>query len=68
MASWKVALYGSVIIAIVIVLLILNFDYLPKRKHTEELELSKSSKVELERSTIFPTIASKTKVGVSLVV
>ncbi|KAK3737462.1 hypothetical protein QZH41_008346 [Actinostola sp. cb2023] len=55
MASWKVALYASVIIALIIVLLILNFDYLPKRKRSEELLFSKTSKFDSERSTRLPT-------------
>lgn len=63
MASWKVPLYGSVIIAVVIVLLVLNFDYLPKRKHLEDLELSRNSKIGVEWSTIFPTTTAKVGMG-----
>ena len=43
MASWKCALYGVVATLIIVLIILLNFDFLPKRKLSEELELAKKS-------------------------
>lgn len=43
MASWKCALYGVVATLIIVLIILLNFDFLPERKLSEELELAKKS-------------------------
>ena len=43
MASWKCAVYGVVATLIIVLIILLNFDFLPKRKLSEELELAKKS-------------------------
>ena len=44
MASWKCAVYGVVATLIIVLIILLNFDFLPKRKLSEELELAKKSR------------------------
>ena len=43
MASWKCAVYGVVATLIIVLIILLNFDFLPKRKLSEELELARKS-------------------------
>lgn len=43
MASWKCGAYVVLGASVTILILLLNFDYLPKRKFSEELELSTKS-------------------------
>ena len=43
MASWKCGAYVVVGTIVIVLIILLNFDYLPKRKLSEELELSTKS-------------------------
>lgn len=43
MASWKCGAYVVLGALVIVLILLLNFDYLPKRKFSEELELSTKS-------------------------
>lgn len=43
MASWKCSAYVVVGTVVIVLIILLNFDYLPKRKLSEELELSTKS-------------------------
>lgn len=61
MASWKCAAYVVVGIIVVVLILLLNFDYLPKRRLNEELELTtKSSYKKSTLSTGGPTETTAT--------
>ena len=56
MASWKCGGYVVAGIIVIVVIILLNFDYLPKRRLSEELELTtKSSYKEYTASTGRPS-------------
>lgn len=58
MASWKCGAYFVVAIIVVVLIILLNFDYLPKRKLSEELELTTKSGLKV---SVVPTDGSVTK-------
>ena len=61
MASWKCGAYVVVGTIVIILIILLNFDYLPKRRLTEELELTtKSSYKEFTASTDRPSTKMST--------
>lgn len=56
MASWKCGGYVVVGTIVIVLIILLNFDYLPKRRLSEELELTtKSSYKEFTASTDRPS-------------
>lgn len=55
MASWKCTGYVILGITIVVLIILLNFDYLPKRRLSEELELTTKSSYRESISTGRPT-------------
>lgn len=55
MASWKCTGYVILGITIVVLIILLNFDYLPKRRLSEELELTTKSSYKESISTGRPT-------------
>lgn len=57
MASWKCVAYIVVATTLIVLIILLNFDYLPKRKLSEELELSTKSGFKLY---VAPTEGSTT--------
>ena len=55
MASWKCTGYVILGIITAVLIILLNFDYLPKRKLSEELELTTKSSYKESISTVTPT-------------
>ena len=64
MASWKCAMYGVVATLIIVLIILLNFDFLPKRKLSEELELAKKSS---HKGPVTPTSITTLRTSTSTV-
>ena len=64
MASWKCAVYGVVATLIIVLIILLNFDFLPKRKLSEELELAKKSS---HKGPVTPTSITTLRTSTSTV-
>ena len=64
MASWKCAVYGVVATLMIVLIVLLNFDFLPKRKLSEELELAKKSG---QKESVAPTGSTTLRTSTSTV-
>lgn len=64
MASWKCAVYGVVATLMIVLIVLLNFDFLPKRKLSEELELAKKSG---QKGSVAPTGSATLRTSTSTV-
>ena len=64
MASWKCGAYVVVATVIIVLIILLNFDYLPKRKLSEELEFATRSAF---KGSVVPTGGTTSKTTTSAV-